>query len=81
VDVEGILAISGFFGTCIVAFVSFGPIGRAIGAHILRKSAAGTPPEIGEQLDELAERVEAQDFAERLLAKVREKGLPAGGPA
>ena len=90
-DVEGILAISGFFGTCIIAFVSFGPIGRAIGAHILRKGAAGAPPELGEQLDELAERVEAvqrqvaelaerQDFAERLLAQVREKkALPGEG--
>jgi hypothetical protein len=91
VDVEGVLAISGFFGTCIVAFISFGPIGRAIGTHILRKSAAqGTPAELTEQVDELAERVEGiqrqvgelaerQDFAERLLAKAREKGLPAGG--
>ena len=30
------------------------------------------------ELGELAERV---DFAERLLAKAREKGLPAGGPS
>jgi hypothetical protein len=90
VDVEGVLAIGGFFSTCIVAFISFGPIGRAIGTHILRKGAAAAPPELAEQLDELTERVEAvqrqvaelaerQDFAERLLAKVREKGLPAGG--
>ena len=88
VDVEGVLAISGFFGTCIVAFVSFGTVGRAIGMRILRK--AGTPPELGEQLDEMADRLEGvqrqvaelaerQDFTERLLAKVREKELPAGG--
>ena len=90
VDVEGVLAISGFFGTCIVAFISFGPIGRAIGTHILRKGAVGAPPELTEQVDELAERLEGvqrqvaelaerQDFAERLLAKGREKELPAGG--
>jgi hypothetical protein len=92
VDVEGILAISGFFGTCIIAFISFGPIGRAIGTHILRKGAAAAPPELTEQVDELADRVEGiqrqvaelaerQDFAERLLAAAREKGLPAGGGA
>ncbi len=64
--------------------------GRAIRTRILQKGAAGASPELSEQLDELAERVEAiqrqvaelaerQDFSERLLAKVREKGLPAGG--
>jgi hypothetical protein len=90
VDWTGVIAIVGFFGTLIVAFVSFGPVGRAIGTRILRK--AGTPPELGEQVDELADRVEGiqrqvaelaerQDFAERLLAKVREKELPAGGPS
>ena len=92
VDVEGVLAIGGFFGTCIVAFVSFGPIGRAIATSILRKGSAGAPPELrdhveglGEQLEsvqrQVAELAERQDFAERLLAKVREKGLPAGGEA
>jgi hypothetical protein len=90
VDVEGVLAIGGFFTTCIVAFIAFSSIGRAISARILHKGAAGAPPELSEQLDDLTERVEAiqrqvaelaerQDFSERLLAKVREKGLPAGG--
>ncbi|HVO34981.1 MAG TPA: hypothetical protein VMT21_05400 [Gemmatimonadales bacterium] len=91
VDWTGVIAIVGFFGTVITGFVAFSPIGRAIGTHILRKSAAqGIPPEVSEQVDALAERLEGvqrqlaelaerQDFAERLLAKAREKGLTAGG--
>jgi len=89
-DWTGFVAIVGFFGTVITAMVAFSPIGRAIANTILRKGAAGLPPEIGDQLDELSERVEGvqrqvaelaerQDFAERLLAKAREKELPAGG--
>ena len=89
-DWTGFVAVVGFFGTVVTAMVAFSPIGRAIGTRILRKG--GAPPELGEQLDELAERVEGvqrqvaelaerQDFAERLLAKVKEKGLPAGGQA
>jgi hypothetical protein len=89
-DWTGVIAIVMVFGTGMLGIVAFSSIGRAIGTRILRK--AGTPPELGEQLDELADRLEAvqrqvaelaerQDFAERLLAKVREKGLPAGGPS
>ena len=90
-DWVGFVAVSGLFGTLIIAAISFSPIGRAIATHILRKSAAaGIPPELTEQVDELADRLEGiqrqvaelaerQDFAERLLAKAREKGLPAGG--
>jgi hypothetical protein len=88
--VEDIIAIGGFFTTCIVAFLAFGPIGRAIATTILRKGSAGAPPELRDQVDELAERLEVvqrqlselaerQDFAERLLAAAREKGLPGGG--
>jgi len=88
VDWTGILAIGGFFGTVITGFVAFSPIGRAIGTRILRK--AGAPPELAEQVEDLADRLEGvqrqvaelaerQDFTERLLAKAREKGLPAGG--
>ena len=61
---------------------------RCVQTRILRK--AGAPPEIAEQVEDLADRLEGvqrqvaelaerQDFAERLLAKVKEKGLPAGG--
>jgi hypothetical protein len=88
VDWTGVVAVVGFFGTVIAGFVAFSPVGRAIGTRILRK--AGTPPELSEQVDDLAERVEGvqrqvaelaerQDFTERLLAQVREKALPAGG--
>lgn len=87
-DWTGLVAIVMVFGTGMVGLVAFSAIGRAIGARILRK--AGAPPELGEQLDDLADRVEGiqrqvaelaerQDFAERLLAKGREKELPAGG--
>ena len=90
VDWTGVVAIVGFFGTVIIGFVAFSPIGRAIGNTILRRGSAGLPPEIGEQVEDLSERLEGvqrqvaelaerQDFAERLLAKVKEKGLPAGG--
>lgn len=90
VDWTGVVAIVLFFGTVITGFVAFSPIGRAIGTTILRKGAAqGIPPEVSEQVDALAERIEGiqrqvaelaerQDFAERLLAKGREPGvLPA----
>ena len=89
-DWTGVVAIVMVFGTGMVGLIAFSPIGRAIANTIMRKGSAGTPPELGEQLDDLAERMEAvqrqvaelaerQDFAERLLAKVREKELPAGG--
>jgi hypothetical protein len=90
--VEDVLAIVMVFGTGMVAIVAFSPIGRAIANAINRKSGAGAPPELRDAMDELADRVEVlqhqvgelaerQDFAERLLAKAREKGLPAGGNA
>ena len=89
---EDVLAIVMVFGTGMVAIVAFSPIGRAIANAINRKSGAGAAPELVGAMDELADRVEAlqrqvgelaerQDFAERLLAKAREKGLPAGGGA
>ncbi len=89
---EDVLAIVMVFGTGMVAIVAFSPIGRAIANAINRKSGAGAAPELAAAVDELADRVEGlqrqvgelaerQDFAERLLAKAREKGLPAGGAA
>jgi hypothetical protein len=88
--VEDILAIVMVFGTGMLGIVAFSPIGRAIAAAINRKSGAGAAPELRDAMDELADRVEVlqrqvgelaerQDFAERLLAKAREKGLPAAG--
>ena len=91
-DWVGLVAVVMVFGTGMLGLVAFSPIGRAISARILRKGQAGAPLELTEQVDELAERFEGlqrqvaelaerQDFTERLLAKAREKGLPAGGQA
>jgi len=74
----------------VFAILAFSPIGRAVAGAINHRGAAGASPELRDAMDELAARVEAlqrqvgelaerQDFTERLLAKVREKGLPPGG--
>lgn len=89
-DLPGVLAIIGFFGTIVTALVGLGPIGRAIGDR-LRGKAAGSLVELHEQLDEVLSRLEEmqrqlgdlgerQDFAERMLAQARERGLLAGPP-
>jgi hypothetical protein len=74
-------------------FITLGPIGRAVGdviRHVFGagKKAAALPPgdldglharldAVQHQLTEIAER---QDFAERMMAKTRERGaLGAGG--
>jgi hypothetical protein len=90
--VEDLLAVGGFFTTLIVAFVVFGPIGRAIAAKITRNSLGTPGAEFAGQLEAMEERMEGltqqvselaerQDFTERLLAQAREKGLlGSGGP-
>ena len=70
-------------------------IGRVIlhlfGVERAAALPAGDVADLRAQLDEQGERLESQqrqigemaerlDFAERLLAKAREKGLPPGGP-
>jgi len=89
VDWVGLVAVVMVFGTGMVGIVAFSPIGRAISNAIQKKSGVMLPPEVQDQMDEQAERLEAlarqvgelaerQDFAERLLAQAREKGaLPA----
>jgi len=89
--VEDVIAVAGFFTTVIVAFLAFGPIGRAIAANITRKGLGAPGAEVAGQLEALEERMEGltqqvselaerQDFAERLLAQAREKGqLGSGG--
>jgi len=90
--VEDILAIVMVFGTGMVGIIAFSPIGRAIANAINRRSGGTPPPELAAAVDDLADRVESlqrqvgelaerQDFAERLLAQAREKGLAAGGGA
>ena len=89
---EDILGIVMVFGTGMVAVVAFSPIGRAIANRINRKAGVVDSPELRGAVEDLAERVEGlqqqvaelaerQDFAERMLAKAREKGLPAAGGA
>ena len=90
-DVTGLVAVIMVFGTGMLGIVAFSPIGRAVANAITRKTGGGPALELGGAVDELADRVEAlqrqvaelaerQDFAERLLAKAREKGqLPAAG--
>jgi len=89
VDWTGMFAILMVFGTGMVGIVAFSPIGRAISNAIQKKSGVGMTQDTREALDDLADRFEAlqqqvaelaerQDFAERMLAKAREKGmLPA----
>ena len=87
---EDVIVVAMVFGTGMVAILAFSPIGRAIANAISRKGGGAPAPELTAAVDELADRVEElqqqvgelaerQDFAERLLAKVRERGLPAGG--
>jgi hypothetical protein len=91
--VEDVIAVVGFFTTVIVAFIAFGPVGRAIAAKITRNSLNAPGAEVAGQLDGMEDRLEGltqqvtelaerQDFTERLLAKAREKGqLGSGGTA
>ena len=88
-DWTGMFAILMVFGTGMVGAVAFSPIGRAIANRIQKKDGTALAPEVQDALDEQAEQLEAlrrqvgelaerQDFAERMLAQVREKGaLPA----
>ena len=82
--VEDILAFAFGTGVVLMIFLSFSPIGRALAdrlrgkarepaldtaeAEAIREELAGLRQQVGE----LAER---QDFTERLLAQVRERGL------
>ena len=87
---EDIVAIGGFFTTVIVAFIAFGPIGRAIAANIHRRGVPSPGVEVLDQVDTLENRIEGlqqqvselaerQDFTERLVAKTREKPALGGG--
>jgi hypothetical protein len=83
---EEIVAIVMVFGTGMVAFVAFSPIGRAIGERIRGAPVAAPPdPELMAEVDQLRHDVmelqERVDFTERLLARHRDEGrLPGGNP-
>jgi len=89
-DWVGLVAVVMIFGTGMLGVVAFSPIGRAISNAIQKKSGVVPSPELRDAIDDLADRFEGmqrqvselaerQDFAERLLAKAKEKGLPAAG--
>jgi hypothetical protein len=91
-DWVGLAAVILIFGTGMVGVVAYSPIGRAIANAIQKKSGVILPPEVRDALLEQADRLEGlqrqvaelaerQDFAERLLARAREKELTAGGGA
>lgn len=74
----------------LLGMIVLGPLGRAIGdglrhAFGIRKGAsdaelAGMREEVAALQHRVAELEERQDFAERLLAQARERGLLAGPP-
>jgi hypothetical protein len=72
------------FGGLTVVGVASGPIGRSIAARILgRHATEDSAEELGNLRQEMAalrdqvsEQAERLDFAERVLAQAREKGLP-----
>ncbi len=85
-DPAGMLAIIGFFGTILTALVTLGPIGRAVADRVRSRGAGAPIAALQEQLDEVLARLdevqrqlgdmsERQDFAERMLARARERGL------
>ncbi len=86
-DWTGLVAVVMVFGTGMLGVVAFSPIGRAISNAIQKKAGVGMTQDVRDALDDIADRFEAlqrqvgelaerQDFAERLLAQAREKGLP-----
>lgn len=84
---EDILAILLIFGGGTAVAMSFSPVGRAIADRLRGRSSHHDNEELEalrdqvqgmqEQLSELAER---QDFTERVVAQVREKGAIGSGP-
>jgi hypothetical protein len=82
---EDILALILIFGGGTMVAISFSPVGRAIADRIRGRGGVVEPdPAVYEELErlrgELAELHERVDFAERLLAKPREREqLPGVG--
>lgn len=81
---EEIVAIVMVFGTGMVAFIAFSPIGKAIGERIRGAPVvAPVDPELMAEVDQLRQDVmelqERVDFTERLLAQHREEAKLPGG--
>lgn len=84
--IDGDLLIIGVTLVTMVGMVALGPIGRAVADRLRGRGAAGAIGGVQDQLDDVIARLddlqrqvgeigERQDFAERLLAQARERGL------
>lgn len=81
---EDILALLLIFGGGTLVAISFSPVGRAIAERIRGRADSQPDPAVYEELErlrsEMSELHERVDFAERLLAKGREREhLPGAG--
>lgn len=90
-EAMGIFVVIGLAGVAIASIVTFGVRSVVIAAARNRLPAAGSDGSgeafqaLEERVDQLqrqvAELAERQDFAERLLAQARERGLPPAPPS
>ena len=79
----GVFTVSLLFGGLTLVGIAAGPIGRAIadrlrGGHLSRdaeRELADVQEEVAKLREQVSEQAERLDFAERLLAQAREKGL------
>jgi hypothetical protein len=90
-DIAPLVMTIVLFFAASVGFVALGPVGRALADRLRGRSAhTPLPPGDAAQLDEmhdllasidrrLADLEERQDFADRMLAQVRDKGLIGPG--
>lgn len=81
-----VLALVLIFGGGVTVALAFSPVGRALAERIRGRRAAqleesALRPELDQLHQEIAELQERLDFAERLLARRPDAGLPAGGGA
>jgi hypothetical protein len=85
-DIAPVIVSLGFFAVLLGGFVIFGPIGRAFAERLRVRSREGAldtgeldalREELSSVRRQVAELAERQDFTERLLAQVRERGLLA----
>ena len=90
-DVAPVILTLALLITTAAGFVALGPVGRALADRLRgRSQQTPLPPGTSSQLDDihdllasidrrLADLEERQDFAERMLAQAREKGLIGPG--
>ncbi len=81
-----VLALVLIFGGGVTVALAFSPVGRAVAERIRGRRPAPPEesvlrPELDQLHQEIAELQERLDFAERLLARRTDAGLPAGGGA